>query len=133
MVRRRARPRPVPPRFPVQRDAAVTGKHPRRSHRGETVEAFQEVVAAGKARYLGFSEWTTEQIQAAIDIGGPDLFVSSQPQYSMLWQAPEAELFALCAANGISQIVWSPLAQGSGRSRRRTRGRPTARWARRCS
>ena len=49
---------------------------------------------------------------AAIDIGGPDLFVSSQPQYSMLWQAPEAELFALCAANGISQIVWSPLAQG---------------------
>ena len=42
----------------------------------------------------------------------PDLFVSSQPQYSMLWQAPEAELFALCAANGISQIVWSPLAQG---------------------
>jgi aryl-alcohol dehydrogenase-like predicted oxidoreductase len=40
------------------------------------------------------------------------LFVSSQPQYSMLWQAPEAELFALCAANRISQIVWSPLAQG---------------------
>ena len=78
----------------------------------ETVEALQQVVAAGKARYLGFSEWTTEQIQAAIDIGGPDLFVSSQPQYSMLWQAPEAELFALCAANGISQIVWSPLAQG---------------------
>ena len=78
----------------------------------ETVEALQQVVAAGKARYLGFSEWTTEQIQAAIDIGGPDLFVSSQPQYSMLWQAPEAELFPLCAANGISQIVWSPLAQG---------------------
>ena len=66
----------------------------------------------GKARYLGFSEWTPEQIQAAIDIAGPDLFVSSQPQYSMLWQAPEAEVFALCQANGISQIVWSPLAQG---------------------
>jgi aryl-alcohol dehydrogenase-like predicted oxidoreductase len=78
----------------------------------ETIEAFQEVVAAGKARYLGFSEWTTEQIEAAIDIAGPDLFVSSQPQYSMLWQAPEAELFPLCEANGISQIVWSPLAQG---------------------
>jgi aryl-alcohol dehydrogenase-like predicted oxidoreductase len=78
----------------------------------ETIEALQEVVAAGKARYLGFSEWTAEQIQAAIDIAGPDLFVSSQPQYSMLWQAPEAELFPLCAANGISQIVWSPLAQG---------------------
>jgi aryl-alcohol dehydrogenase-like predicted oxidoreductase len=78
----------------------------------ETIEALQQVVASGKARYLGFSEWTPEQIQAAIDIAGPDLFVSSQPQYSMLWQAPEAEVFALCAANGISQIVWSPLAQG---------------------
>jgi aryl-alcohol dehydrogenase-like predicted oxidoreductase len=78
----------------------------------ETIEAFQQVVASGKARYLGFSEWTTEQIQAAIDLAGPELFVSSQPQYSMLWQAPEAELFGLCAANGISQIVWSPLAQG---------------------
>ena len=78
----------------------------------ETIEALQQVVASGKARNLGFSEWTTEQVQAAIDLAGPDLFVSSQPQYSMLWRAPEAELFGLCAANGISQIVWSPLAQG---------------------
>jgi aryl-alcohol dehydrogenase-like predicted oxidoreductase len=78
----------------------------------ETIEALQQVVASGKARYLGFSEWTPEQIQAAIDIAGADLFVSSQPQYSMLWQAPEAELFGLCAQHGISQIVWSPLAQG---------------------
>ena len=78
----------------------------------ETIEAFQQVVASGKARFLGFSEWTPEQIQAAIDMAGPDLFVSSQPQYSMLWQAPEVEIFPLCAANGISQIVWSPLAQG---------------------
>jgi aryl-alcohol dehydrogenase-like predicted oxidoreductase len=78
----------------------------------ETIEAFQQVVASGKARYLGFSEWTAEQIQAAIDLAGPELFVSSQPQYSMLWRAPEAELFELSTANGISQIVWSPLAQG---------------------
>ena len=78
----------------------------------ETIEGFQQVLAQGKARYLGFSEWTPEQIQAAVDIGGPELFVSSQPQYSMLWQAPEAEVFPLCAANGISQVVWSPLAQG---------------------
>jgi aryl-alcohol dehydrogenase-like predicted oxidoreductase len=63
-------------------------------------------------RYLGFSEWKPEQIQAAIDIAGPDLFVSSQPQYSVLWQAPEVDVFPLCAANGISQIVWSPLGQG---------------------
>ena len=78
----------------------------------EIVEALAKVVADGKARYLGFSEWTPEQIQAAIDIAGPELFVSSQPQYSMLWQAPEAEVFPLSRANGISQIVWSPLAQG---------------------
>src|SRR4051795_2933831 len=78
----------------------------------ETIEALQQVVASGKARHLGFSEWTPEQIEAAIDVAGPDVFVSSQPQYSMLWQAPEAEVFPLCAANGISQIVWSPLAQG---------------------
>jgi aryl-alcohol dehydrogenase-like predicted oxidoreductase len=78
----------------------------------ETIEALQLVVGQGKARYLGFSEWTPEQIQAAVDIGGPDLFVSSQPQYSMLWQAPEAELFEICARYDISQIVWSPLAQG---------------------
>jgi aryl-alcohol dehydrogenase-like predicted oxidoreductase len=78
----------------------------------DTIQAFQQVVRSGKARYLGFSEWTTEQLQAAIDLAGPELFVSSQPQYSMLWRAPEAELFGLCAATGISQIVWSPLAQG---------------------
>jgi aryl-alcohol dehydrogenase-like predicted oxidoreductase len=78
----------------------------------ETIEALQKVLEDGKARYLGFSEWSPEQIAAAIDIAGPDLFASSQPQYSMLWQAPEAEVFPLCAANDISQIVWSPLAQG---------------------
>jgi aryl-alcohol dehydrogenase-like predicted oxidoreductase len=78
----------------------------------ETIEAFQAVVAAGKARYIGFSEWTSEQIEAGIAVAGPDLFVSSQPQYSMLWPAPEREVFPLCRANGISQIVWSPLGQG---------------------
>ena len=78
----------------------------------ETIEALQQVVESGKARYLGFSEWTPEQIQAALDIAGPDLFVSSQPQYSMLWQAPEEKVFPLTRENGISHIVWSPLAQG---------------------
>jgi aryl-alcohol dehydrogenase-like predicted oxidoreductase len=78
----------------------------------ETIEALQRVVTDGKARYLGFSEWTKEQIEAALEIAGPELFVSSQPQYSMLWQAPEAEVFPLSAANEISQIVWSPLAEG---------------------
>jgi aryl-alcohol dehydrogenase-like predicted oxidoreductase len=78
----------------------------------ETIEALQQVVKDGKARYLGFSEWTPEQIEAAIEIAGPELFVSSQPQYSLLWQAPEAEVFPLCREHEISQIVWSPLAQG---------------------
>lgn len=78
----------------------------------EIVEAFQRVVDQGKARYLGFSEWTPEQIDAAVEVGGADLFVSSQPQYSMLWQAPEAELFDACRPLGVSHVVWSPLAQG---------------------
>lgn len=78
----------------------------------ETLEALKKVVSDGKARYLGFSEWSPEQISAAIEIGGEGLFASSQPQYSILWQAPEIEVFPLCASHGISQVVWSPLGQG---------------------
>jgi aryl-alcohol dehydrogenase-like predicted oxidoreductase len=81
----------------------------------ETMEALTEVVRAGKARSIGFSEWTAEQIQASLDLHrdrGFEKFVSSQPQYSLLWREPEREVIPLCAANGISQIVWSPLAQG---------------------
>ena len=78
----------------------------------ETMQALTEVVTSGKVRYVGFSEWTAPQIQAAMDIPGVVSFVSSQPQYSMLYRAPETEVIPLCASNGISQIVWSPLAQG---------------------
>ena len=78
----------------------------------ETMKALTEVVASGKARYVGFSEWTAPQIQEAMDIPGVVSFVSSQPQYSMLYRAPEPEVIPLCASSGISQIVWSPLAQG---------------------
>ncbi len=78
----------------------------------ETMRALTEVVEAGKARYVGFSEWTAPQIRAAMEIPGVVSFVSSQPQYSMLYRVPEAEVIPLCASNGISQIVWSPLAQG---------------------
>jgi aryl-alcohol dehydrogenase-like predicted oxidoreductase len=77
----------------------------------ETIEALGKVVSDGKPRYIGFSEWTKIQIEAALQIA-PHLFVSSQPQYSMLWQAPEAELFNISRDNHISNIVWSPLAQG---------------------
>jgi 1-deoxyxylulose-5-phosphate synthase len=78
----------------------------------ETMQALTEVVEAGKARYIGFSEWPPDKIQAALDMPGVAKFVSSQPQYSALWRAPEAEVIPLCERNGISQIVWSPLAQG---------------------
>jgi aryl-alcohol dehydrogenase-like predicted oxidoreductase len=79
----------------------------------ETLQALTEVVEAGKVRYVGFSEWTADQIQAALDMPGVVQFVSSQPQYSMIWRVPEPEVIPLCAENGISQIVWSPLGQGA--------------------
>jgi aryl-alcohol dehydrogenase-like predicted oxidoreductase len=82
----------------------------------ETMAALNEVVTSGKARYIGFSEWSAPQIQAALDLSrekGYAKFVSSQPQYSMLHRDPERDVIPLCKANGISQIVWSPLAQGA--------------------
>ena len=78
----------------------------------ETMDALTEVVRQGKVRYLGFSEWPADKIRAALAIPGVERFVSSQPQYSMLWRAPEQAVIPLCRENGISQIVWSPLAQG---------------------
>jgi aryl-alcohol dehydrogenase-like predicted oxidoreductase len=78
----------------------------------ETMQALTEVVEAGKARWIGFSEWPAERIRQALELPGVAKFVSSQPQYSALWRAPEADVFPLCARHGIAQIVWSPLAQG---------------------
>jgi aryl-alcohol dehydrogenase-like predicted oxidoreductase len=79
----------------------------------ETMQALTEVVRAGKARYLGFSEWTAEQVEAALALPGVEKFVSSQPQYSLLWPRIEDNgVLEISARNGISQIVWSPLAQG---------------------
>ena len=81
----------------------------------ETMEALTRAVESGKVRYIGFSEWPADRIRAAIDLAGSGRtakFVSSQPQYSLLWPEPEETVIPLCAANGISQIVWSPLGQG---------------------
>jgi aryl-alcohol dehydrogenase-like predicted oxidoreductase len=78
----------------------------------ETMTALTEIVQAGKARHIGFSEWPVANVEQSLALPGIERWVSSQPQYSMLWRAPEAELIPLCEAEGISQIVWSPLAQG---------------------
>ncbi|HUI20783.1 MAG TPA: aldo/keto reductase [Methylocella sp.] len=78
----------------------------------ETMEALTSAVRQGKTRYIGFSEWPLDKIEAAAGMPGVARFVSSQPQYSLLWPNPENEIFPRCAELGISQIVWSPLAQG---------------------
>ncbi|MGI9264870.1 MAG: aldo/keto reductase, partial [Gammaproteobacteria bacterium] len=78
----------------------------------ETMDAMSEVVTAGKARYIGFSQWTPKQIRAAKGLKSSSQFVSSQPQYSMLHRKAERRVFPLCRELGIGQIVFSPLAQG---------------------
>ena len=78
----------------------------------ETMEALTEVVRQGKIRYIGFSEWPVEKISEALELADVEKFVSSQPQYSMIWRGPERDIIPFCAEHGISQIVWSPLAQG---------------------
>jgi aryl-alcohol dehydrogenase-like predicted oxidoreductase len=80
----------------------------------ETMQAFADVVRAGKAHYIGVSEWTADQIRAGHQLAtelGVSL-VSSQPQYSMLWRVIEDEVVPTCQELGLSQIVWSPIAQG---------------------
>jgi len=78
----------------------------------ETMLALSDAVRSGKVRYIGFSEWPVDRVQAALAIPEIEKFVSSQPQYSLLHRDPERALIPLCSRSGISQIVWSPLAQG---------------------
>lgn len=81
----------------------------------ESLSAFDDLVRQGKVLYVGFSEWTSEQISAALtiqDANGYNRFISSQPQYSMLWRVIESKVDPLCRKEGIGQIVWSPIAQG---------------------
>jgi aryl-alcohol dehydrogenase-like predicted oxidoreductase len=80
----------------------------------ETMQAFADVVRAGKALYIGVSEWTAEQLHAGAALGrelGVPL-ISNQPQYSMLWRVIEGDVVPASIELGISQIVWSPIAQG---------------------
>jgi aryl-alcohol dehydrogenase-like predicted oxidoreductase len=79
----------------------------------ETMEALTEVVRQGKARYIGTSEWRAAQIQASLDLPDVERFMTNQPLYSILRRSVEAEVIPLCAANGIAQLAFSPLAQGA--------------------
>ena len=82
----------------------------------ESLSAFDDLIRQGKVMYIGFSEWNAEQITSALriqDSKGYDRFVSSQPQYSMLWRVIESKVDPVCRAKGIGHIVWSPIAQGA--------------------
>lgn len=81
----------------------------------ETLGAFDDLIRSGKVLYIGFSEWNAGQIAAGLKVQkqmGYYPFISSQPQYSMLWRVIESEVVPLCEKEGIGQIVWSPIAQG---------------------
>ncbi len=81
----------------------------------ETLRAFEDLVRQGKVHYIGFSEWNADQISQALTFqkeNNFNRFVSSQPQYSMLWRVIEEKVVPLCEKEGIGQIVWSPIAQG---------------------
>jgi aryl-alcohol dehydrogenase-like predicted oxidoreductase len=81
----------------------------------ETMLAFSDVVRAGKALYIGVSEWRAEEIRAAKQLAD-ELhvpLVSNQPQYNMIWRVIESEVVPACEELGLSQIVWSPIAQGA--------------------
>lgn len=80
----------------------------------ETMQAFADIVRQGKALYIGVSEWNAQQIRDGVKLAkelGIQL-ISSQPQYSMIWRVIEAEVIPACEELGVSQIVWSPMAQG---------------------
>lgn len=81
----------------------------------ETLRTFDDLVRAGKVLYVGVSEWRAEQIADALRIAGEmglDRIVSNQPQYNMLWRVIEPEVVPLCEREGVSQVVFSPIAQG---------------------
>ena len=81
----------------------------------ETLRAFDDLVRQGKVHYVGVSEWTADQIADAVRLAdemGFDRIISNQPQYSLLWRVIEAEVVPVSEKEGVTQIVWSPLAQG---------------------
>ncbi|WP_138417503.1 aldo/keto reductase family protein [Sinomonas gamaensis] len=99
----------------------------------ETMQAFADIVHAGKAHYIGVSEWKADEIRrgAALARGLGIQLVSNQPQYNMLWRVIEPEIMPVCEEVGLGQIVWSPLAQGvlTGKYLRNSRGPASSRFA----
>jgi aryl-alcohol dehydrogenase-like predicted oxidoreductase len=96
-------------------DVYQAHRYDRRTPLEETLRAFDDLVRQGKVLYVGVSEWTADQIAAALKIAGDmglDRIISNQSQYNMVWRVIEAEVLPLCEREGIGQIVWSPLAQG---------------------
>lgn len=81
----------------------------------ETMTAFADLVRQGKVLYIGVSEWTPAQIEAAAVLAAELKvpLVSNQPQYSLLWRVIEREVVPACARLGLGQIVFSPVAQGT--------------------
>ena len=95
-------------------DVYQAHRHDYESPLEETMGAFADIVRAGKAHYIGISEWTVDEIRAGAKLArelGIQL-VSSQPQYNMLWRVIEPEVVPVCEELGITQVCWSPLAQG---------------------
>jgi aryl-alcohol dehydrogenase-like predicted oxidoreductase len=78
----------------------------------ETMDALAELKRSGKVLEVGFSEWNAEQIRRAVELSHVVRFASSQPRYSVLKRDAEAEIFPVCASNGIGQLCWQPLEQG---------------------
>ena len=80
----------------------------------ETISAFADVVRAGKALYIGVSEWNADQLREGQRLAREAGFslVSNQPQYSALWRVIEPEVIPASIELGMSQVVWSPMAQG---------------------
>ena len=103
----------------------------------ETMEALTDLVRQGKARWLGFSEWTADQVSAALALPGVERFVSSQPEYSMLWRKPEPEIFPLSGGRASARSCgrrWpralSPASTSPAPRRPPGPAPPTTRWGR---
>ena len=124
--------------YRLRRPLSMPSLRSRYAARRDDARRSARCVRQGKVRYIGFSEWSPAQISASFALTGVGAVFSSQPQYWLLWRRPEEKVMPLCATNGVSQIVWSPLAQGVSQvnillaSCWKSRARPAIRWDNGC-